>query len=299
MRRCIRRRVCSDSATGRAALWTRFDSTTQDALFAWAPAGWHVGAWPAWVAAWLPDDGWEALITTLNLFAALALASLTVRRHAPRVRLLLLFIVVALGVKAGATFLQSQSGLAFDWATPGALAGLGCGALLGLAALRLTRSARAGLAASALVVTLVFVNPAAGESLFRRRAGRLAARAVSALQRPRALARVGLAVRGAGVACVCRRTGVAGAAHSARLRAGRDACGGGGACPLAIIVCYGRSARGSRSSARQQLPPAATISEQNLAPPRRTRVLLHYCPSDSLPLRTSWIPSTSITSSFA
>jgi hypothetical protein len=63
-----------------------------------------------------------------------------------------------LRVKAGATFLQSQSGLAFDWATPGALAGLGCGALLGLAALRLTRSARAGLAASALVVTLVFVN---------------------------------------------------------------------------------------------------------------------------------------------
>ena len=33
------------------------------------------------------------MITTLNLFAALALASLPVRRRAPRVRLLLLFIV--------------------------------------------------------------------------------------------------------------------------------------------------------------------------------------------------------------
>lgn len=140
------------------ALWTRVDSTTQDALFAWTPAGWHVGAWPAWVAAWLPDDAWEALITTLNLFAALALASLTIRRHAPRVRLLLLFIVVAIGVKAGATFLQSQSGLAFDWATPGALAGIGCGAALGLLALRLRRRSRAALAAGALVVTLVFVN---------------------------------------------------------------------------------------------------------------------------------------------
>ena len=107
---------------------------------------------------WLPDDAWETVITTLNLFAALALASLPVRRHAPLVRLLIVFIVMTLCVKAGATFLQSQSGLAFDWATPGALAGLVCGTVAALLALRLRRRSRAALAAGALTVALVFVN---------------------------------------------------------------------------------------------------------------------------------------------
>ncbi|HZZ09089.1 MAG TPA: VanZ family protein, partial [Paraburkholderia sp.] len=140
------------------ALWLRFDSTTQDALLAWTPPSWHVGAWPAAAAAWLPDLGWEAVITTLNLFAALALASLPIRRHAPRVRLLFGFVVATLCVKAGATFLQSQSGLAFYWATPGALAGLAGGIVAGLLALRVQRQARAALAAGALIVALVFVN---------------------------------------------------------------------------------------------------------------------------------------------
>src|SRR5579864_8455153 len=140
------------------ALWLRFDSTTQDALLAWTPPAWHVGAWPALVAAWLPDDAWEAVITTLNLFAALALASLPVRRHAPLVRLLIVFIVMTLCVKAGATFLQSQSGLAFDWATPGALAGLVCGTLAALLALALPATWRVVLAACALILALVFGN---------------------------------------------------------------------------------------------------------------------------------------------
>jgi VanZ family protein len=140
------------------ALWLRFDSTTQDALLAWTPSAWHVGSWPTLAAGWLPDDVWEAAITTLNLFAALALASLPLRRLAPRARLLLLFIVVTLFVKVGATFLQSQSGLAFDWATPGALAGLACGTLAALVALRVRRRWRAALAGVALVVALVFVN---------------------------------------------------------------------------------------------------------------------------------------------
>jgi VanZ family protein len=140
------------------ALWLRFDSTTQDALLAWTPPGWHVAAWPALAAAWLPEDAWEAVITALNLFAALALASLTVRRWAPRMRLLLVFIQITLCVKAGATFLQSQSGLAFDWATPGGLAGLGCGMAAALVALGLRRGTRAALAGVALALALVFVN---------------------------------------------------------------------------------------------------------------------------------------------
>ncbi|RDK04153.1 VanZ family protein [Paraburkholderia lacunae] len=140
------------------ALWLSFDSNTQEALLAWTPPGWHVGGWPALAAAWLPDGGWEAAITTLSLFAALALASLPMRRHAPRVRLLTAFIVMTLCVKAGATFLQSQSGLAFDWATPGALLGLACGTVAALLALRLRRRSRAALAACALTLMLAFVN---------------------------------------------------------------------------------------------------------------------------------------------
>jgi hypothetical protein len=140
------------------ALWLRFDPLTQDALLAWTPSAWHVGAWPAAAAAWLSDDTWEALITTLNLFAALALASVPARRHAPRVRLLLVYVVATLCVKVGATFLQSQSGLAFDWATPGALLGIVCGTVAALVALPLRRRVRATLAGIALVVALVFVN---------------------------------------------------------------------------------------------------------------------------------------------
>jgi hypothetical protein len=80
------------------------------------------------------------------------------RSHAPRVRLLLTFIGFTLFVKAGATFLQSQSGLAFDWATPGALAGLVGGTLAALFALALPATWRVVLAACALILALVFGN---------------------------------------------------------------------------------------------------------------------------------------------
>lgn len=139
-------------------LWLRFDSTMQDALLAWTPDRWHVPSWPAVVGAWLPDDVWEAAITALSLFAACALASLPMRLGVPRVRLLLLFIVLTLVVKVGATYLQSQTGLAFDWATPGALAGLACGTLAALLALRVRPTWRAALAALALILALVLGN---------------------------------------------------------------------------------------------------------------------------------------------
>ncbi|MEX3930474.1 VanZ family protein [Paraburkholderia phymatum] len=139
-------------------LWLRFDSTMQDALLAWTPAAWHVQAWPAFVASWLPDDAWEAIITALNLLAAGALASLPMRERAPRARLLIGFVVATLVVKAGATFLQSQSGLAFNWATPGALIGLASGFVAMLLSLKLPRSSRAALAVMAIAVSLVFVN---------------------------------------------------------------------------------------------------------------------------------------------
>lgn len=140
------------------AIWERFDASMQGAVLAWAPTAWHLRAWPAALAARLPETDWEALITALNLFAAAAFASLPMRARAPRARLIVLLIATTLAVKAGATFLQSQSGLLFDWATPGALAGLAWGTLAAFVALRLPRTLRAAAATAALAVSLVLVN---------------------------------------------------------------------------------------------------------------------------------------------
>jgi VanZ family protein len=139
-------------------LWLHADPAMQDALLAWLPSAAHVVNWPVHLAGWLSEDGWEALIATLDLFAAGSLASLAMRSRAPRVRLLLTWIVLTVFVKIGATFLQSESGLTFDWATPGGLAGLVGGTLAMLLALRLPHGWRAALACAALVVALVLVN---------------------------------------------------------------------------------------------------------------------------------------------
>ena len=140
------------------ALWQRLDGPMQDAMLAWTPAAWHLRSLPDMLAARLPDSGWEAIVTTLNLFGAAAFATLPMRPRAPRARLVVALIAVTLIVKVGATFLQSQSGLIFDWATPGALAGLVWGTLLAFLALRLPRAVRAAAATLALAVALVFVN---------------------------------------------------------------------------------------------------------------------------------------------
>ncbi|CAD6513384.1 hypothetical protein LMG27952_00708 [Paraburkholderia hiiakae] len=140
------------------ALWLRLDGSMQDVVLAWTPAAWHLRTLPDMLAARLPDSGWEAIVTTLNLFGAAAFATLPMRARAPRARLVIALIAVTLIVKVGATFLQSQSGLIFDWATPGALAGLVWGTLLAFLALRLPRAVRAAAATLALAVALVFVN---------------------------------------------------------------------------------------------------------------------------------------------
>ena len=99
---------------------------------------------------------------------------------------------MTLCVKVGATFLQSQSGLAFDWATPGALAGLVGGTACALVALPLRRRTRAALAGVAVAVALVFVNLLPVNPYFDVVLADWRARAVSALQRAGALARVDL-----------------------------------------------------------------------------------------------------------
>ena len=56
-------------------LWQHLDPVMQDAMLAWTPATWNVAAWPDNLSEMLADDTWETLITSLNLFAALVLAT--------------------------------------------------------------------------------------------------------------------------------------------------------------------------------------------------------------------------------
>jgi VanZ family protein len=139
-------------------LWLHLDPSMQDALIAWIPFAWNVANWPTRIGNLLAGDAWEALITSLNLFAALVLATLPMRERAPHIRLLLGLVLATLCAKAGATFLQSRSGLTFDWLTPGALGGIAYGSLAGLLSLHLSRAWRASLAGCALVVALLLVN---------------------------------------------------------------------------------------------------------------------------------------------
>ncbi|MBY4833448.1 VanZ family protein [Burkholderia dolosa] len=141
-----------------AALWERADASMQDALLAWLPTGWHVGAWPERIDAWLSDSAWEAVLGALMLFPALAIASLAMRAHAPRVRLLIAFVLGTLALKAAATFMQSATGLVVVWATPGARLGIEIGFAAALVALRVPAAARAALAAVALLIGVVLVN---------------------------------------------------------------------------------------------------------------------------------------------
>ncbi|SAK40780.1 VanZ family protein [Caballeronia hypogeia] len=139
-------------------LWDQLDPSMQDAILAWTPAAWDLESWPDRLGALLPDDAWEALITSSGLFAALVLATLLTRRRAPRIRLMLFLVAATLIAKAGASFLQSRAGLTFDWATDGALEGVGIATLAGVLTVSLPRGLRAALAGAALVFSLTLVN---------------------------------------------------------------------------------------------------------------------------------------------
>ncbi|TCK42368.1 VanZ family protein [Paraburkholderia sp. BL8N3] len=139
-------------------LWDGLDPSMQDAILAWTPAAWDVPSWPDDFGALLPDDSWEALITSCSLFTALVLATLRMRERAPRMRLMLGLVAATLGAKAGASFLQSRAGLTFDWATDGALEGIAIGTVAGMLSLSLPRALRAAFAGIALVISLVLVN---------------------------------------------------------------------------------------------------------------------------------------------
>jgi VanZ family protein len=139
-------------------LWDGLDPAMQDAILAWIPASWDFASWPDRLGALLPDDSWEALITSTNLFAALVLATLLTRKRAPRIRIMIVMIAGTLFAKVAVTFLQSRAGLTFDWATDGALEGIAIGGAAGLLSVALPRAWRGTFAGVALVIALTLSN---------------------------------------------------------------------------------------------------------------------------------------------
>jgi VanZ family protein len=100
----------------------------------------------------------EATTAAANLVAVALLASAMARPQAPLLRMVAVLIGIALLVKTLAFAILMQAEHVFAWLTPGAQLGLGAGAALALAALRLPRTARLALAAVLLMAATVLVN---------------------------------------------------------------------------------------------------------------------------------------------
>jgi VanZ family protein len=121
-----------------------------------------VGAWPGWFSAdqfgpaeFILD---EAAVTAAGLLAAgLSLAAI-MQSFAPRARLLLALLAVALAAKSLALGVQFGAEQVFSWITPGAIGGLAIGMLALLVASAGRPRALAQLALLAAVLLLVLVN---------------------------------------------------------------------------------------------------------------------------------------------
>jgi VanZ family protein len=146
--------------TGAAprAAWEALDPPMRDVFFYALPLLADVAGRTHALAARLPGPAWEAIVTALNVFGAALLASVAMRARAPRVRLVAGGLAATFAIKIGASYLQSKSGLTFDWGTTGAFTGTALGAALTLIALPLRAAWRGALAAIALVASLLLVN---------------------------------------------------------------------------------------------------------------------------------------------
>jgi len=135
-------------------LWAMTDPSVRDTVLAFLPP---LVAVPANLAAIAASPIWEGLITALGVLAGGLLASLPMRREAPRSTLILSLLAITLVIKTVVNALQT-SGDPFDWLTDGASAGLLLGTVMLLLILRLPHAARASLAFSALLLSLLLVN---------------------------------------------------------------------------------------------------------------------------------------------
>ncbi len=171
------------------ALWPLAQIHPASMLFGLGPAdGWlldsiHELGWPHLPGrgTWTPTDFVlaEAVATTAGVLAPGLVAAAVMLPPAPRIRLLLLLVAAALGIKTVAYGLRFGPELSLAWLTPGAVAGLSVGLLaLVVASTGSSRPlARLALLASAglfVAVGVVPDNPYFAHWLVQWRTGKLA-----------------------------------------------------------------------------------------------------------------------------
>ena len=100
----------------------------------------------------------EAAVTAASLFAAGTLLAASLTPSAPRIALLILFVLMSCGVRALSHAILFSPELAFAWLTPGAQRGLLFGAAALLVTLALPRAMQLALVAIAVTFATVVVN---------------------------------------------------------------------------------------------------------------------------------------------
>ena len=100
----------------------------------------------------------EAAVTATSLFAAGTLLAASLTPAAPRLVLLILFVLISCGVRALSHAILFSPDLAFAWLTPGAQRGLMFGAGALLVAMALPRAMQLALVAIAVTFATVVVN---------------------------------------------------------------------------------------------------------------------------------------------
>jgi VanZ family protein len=100
----------------------------------------------------------EAAVAMTNLVAAALLAGLVFAAGAVRPLAAIALVLAALAVRTAAFAILFEPAEAFEWATPGALTGLGLGSVFALLALGLPRVPAATLAGVLLMAATVLVN---------------------------------------------------------------------------------------------------------------------------------------------
>lgn len=139
-------------------IWLSLDPGATGTLLGWVPGLAHLRRDVATLDPIAGQFAWEATVAASGTLVAGLLPTLSMRRSAPRLRLILALLSAGIAVKTAAAALQFSPAQAFDWVTPGAVLGLASGLVLLLLTARLPRGMRGGVALLALSVGLLLVN---------------------------------------------------------------------------------------------------------------------------------------------
>lgn len=139
-------------------IWLWQDPDVTDLVLDWVPRLAELQDYLSDLDAVASHALWETVVTASGTVLAGLLATLAMRRSAPRVPLLCAMFASAFAIKAAAGAWQFAPAQAFDWVTSGACYGLIAGAAILLPVARGPRALRGIVALMALIVLLVFVN---------------------------------------------------------------------------------------------------------------------------------------------